>query len=221
MINKYLELAIVLLSCILALALPGQGVLFGFAAVLIYSLIGNRKQKFRNLGFFHPGSIGKLFSLTLLFGAILELSFQSFIEPIIEMLLGSNLDLSNFDAAKGNFTNYLILLAIGWIVGGFLEEILFRGFIFRNIADLFPDNKIIGNTIGVLITSSVFGFSHLYQGWAGVISTGLISVILCLVYIHFNRNLWYSILIHGFNNTVGITIIYLDISDLIETSIFG
>lgn len=211
-----IELVLILFMLIITLSLPGLGVLFAFLALFIYLSIRNRKENFKSVGFKKPQSWTGLLIVTFIFGIVISLSFQSIIEPVIEKLLGSKLDLSNLDNIKGNVLNYIIMLAIGWVVGGFLEEVLFRGFLITRISALFKNAKI-GNILAVLITSIVFGLSHMYQGFVGVISTGLISVILGIVFVKSKKVLWYSIFIHGFNNTLGITIIYLNL----EKSISG
>ncbi len=208
-LNK-IEILLALFSIIITLALPGLGVLFAFIALFAYLLIGDRKEKFKSVGFNRPKNWINLILITLIFGIILELGFQSIVEPVIENGLGSKLDLSNLEGIKGDPLNYLLLLAISWLVGGFLEEVLFRGFLLDRISLLFKNRKL-GNILGILITSTVFGLAHMYQGYAGVIATGLISVILGVVYVSSNKVLWYSVFIHGFNNTVGITIIFLDL----------
>lgn len=215
MINP-IELAIVLFSLIITLALPGLGVLFAFIALLVYLLIGDRRKKFESVGFNKPKNWISLILITLVFGIILELGFQSIVEPVIEKALGSNLDLSNLEGIKGDPLNYILLLTIGWLVGGFLEEVLFRGFLLDRISQLF-NNRKLGNILAILITSTVFGLAHMYQGYPGVIATGLISVILGVVYVNSKKVLWYSIFIHGFNNTVGITIIFLDLEKSVST----
>ncbi|MEQ8360552.1 MAG: type II CAAX endopeptidase family protein [Cytophagales bacterium] len=215
MINP-IELAIVLFSLIITLALPGLGVLFAFVALLVYMLIGDRRKKFESVGFNKPKNWISLILITLVFGIILELGFQSIVEPVIEKAWGSNLDLSNLEGIKGDPLNYILLLSIGWLVGGFLEEVLFRGFLLDRISQLF-NNRKLGNILAILITSTVFGLAHMYQGYPGVIATGLISVILGVVYVNSKKVLWYSIFIHGFNNTVGITIIFLDLEKSVSS----
>ncbi|MEQ8519625.1 MAG: type II CAAX endopeptidase family protein [Cytophagales bacterium] len=218
MINP-IELAIVLFSLTITLALPGLGVLFAFIALLVYLLIGDRRKKFESVGFNRPKNWVSLILITLIFGIILELGFQSIVEPVIEKALGSKLDLSNLEGIKGDPLNYILLLTIGWLVGGFLEEVLFRGFLLDRISQLF-NNRKLGNILAILITSTVFGLAHMYQGYPGVIATGLISVILGVVYVNSKKVLWYSVFIHGFNNTVGITIIFLDLENSLSSLFF-
>ncbi len=63
-----------------------------------------------------------------------------------------------------NVSNYLILIVVGWIVGGFIEEMLFRGFLITRISNWFKNHSALGDAVAIAFTSAPFGFSHLYQG---------------------------------------------------------
>jgi len=104
----------------------------------------------------------------------------------------------------------LIAFVVGWLIGGFIEEIVFRGYLLTRLRSIFGKASLVDFLI-ITSTSAVFGFSHLYQGWTGVISTGMIAFIFGYIFVINRMNLWYPILNHGFVNTVGSTLIYLDL----------
>jgi len=118
-------------------------------------------------------------------------------------------DVSAFDAVRGSFANFLILLAIGWIVGGFLEEFSFRGFVVGRVRWLLGSGTA-ATWVAVLVAAIPFGLAHAYQGVTGMITTGLTGFLLGTVFVLHRFNLWYAIFTHGFTNTVGILAIYLD-----------
>ena len=217
---NYLEIGLAITCLVITPTFDNYGVLTSFALVLLYLFVKNRKARLKSIGFKAPKSWTKTILITAVAGVIIELGFQSIIEPLIEMAVGSKLDLSGLENIKGNIPNYLIMLSLGWIVGGLLEEILFRGFLITRIRTVFS-NETLGNVVAILITSIVFGLAHMYQDWSGVIATGLVSVILGIVFIRSKEILWYSILIHGFNNTVGITILYLDAEHAVSHLFFN
>jgi uncharacterized protein len=215
-----IELLLVIASLLIAVALPPLGVLIGFVLVLLYLLVGkNRKENLKSIGFTSPESWTKTILICLFLGIIIELSFQIVLNPIIEKLTNSSIDLTAYDGIRNNFINFLSVLLIGWVAGGFIEEILFRGFLITRISKLFR-NINLGNWLAILLTSIIFGFSHLYQGLSGVISTGLISVILGFIFIKYRRILWYSILTHGFINTTALTLMWLDVDTKLGNLLF-
>lgn len=215
-----IEIIIAIACLLITIAVPPIGVLISFILVLLYLLIGkDRKEKLKSIGFKSPSDWRRAIILCLLFGILIELSFQTVFNPITQKLTDSDIDLKAFDGIRGNFPNYLAMLVIGWVVGGFIEEILFRGFLITRISKIFR-NVNVGNWLAILATSIIFGFSHFYQGLNGMISTGLISVILGIIFIKFRNILWYSILTHGFINTVGLTLIWLDLDKFLGSLIF-
>jgi uncharacterized protein len=78
-----------------------------------------------------------------------------------------------------------------------------------DIAELFGRSKpaLAGNLI---VTSILFGLAHWYQGRSGALSTGIIGVILGILFIASGFNLWLPILTHGFIDTVGLFLIFIN-----------
>lgn len=114
-----------------------------------------------------------------------------------------------FDDLPGNLPKYLFWLAMAWGVGGFAEEMLFRGALFSRLESLFSGLPF-AVILAILLQGVLFGQQHYYyQGLAGWISTGAIAVASGGLYMAFNRNLWPLILSHGLSNTIGLTLLYL------------
>ena len=215
-----LELAIVAMCLIVIVLLPMIGVAIAFVAMTSYILISkDRMSKVKELGFKKPNNWWKTILTTIALALLIQLSFMVIFDPLIESATSSRLDLSGVEHVKGNVTNFFIMLGVGWIIGGFLEEILFRGFLLNRISNIFK-SRVLGDAIAILITCGSFGYSHLYQGLSGMISTGFISAIIAIIYISFNRNIWYAILTHGFINTFAFTIIYFDYIEWLSSLLF-
>ncbi len=191
------------------MGIAGVGALGAFAIAIIVSLIARKQGSFRDMGFRSPESWGGLLGTTLAYGVVIQLTFTIIVDPGLEQLTGYAVDISSFDNVRGNFVNFLILMAIGWGVGGFLEEFTFRGFVVGRLRWLLGSGTA-ATWFAVLVAATAFGVAHLYQGVSGVISAGMIGLILGAVYIYHRSNLWYAVFTHGFTNTFGITFIYLD-----------
>ena len=89
-------------------------------------------------------------------------------EPLLQQWVGP-IKLDSFDNVRGNLANYLVLLALGFVYGGVVEEVIYRGFVIGWGSVLFGPRSVIPL---VLLSSAVFGAGHLYQGLSGAISTG-------------------------------------------------
>lgn len=79
------------------------------------------------------------------------------------------------------------------LTAGICEELLFRGFLLFYLAYFFPALPQWG---AILISSAIFGLAHAYQGWKGVLGTGLIGLVLAFVYV-LTGSLLPSMLLHA------------------------
>ena len=146
------------------------------------------------------------------------IAFNIFIDPMLQAWLGEY-NLSSVDDIRGNLVGYIILMIIMWVFAAFGEEFLFRGYYMKALAEL------LGNSnrawlLSALITSLYFGVSHAYQGLVGVVSVFLWSFAISLIFNKNRNNLLLLVLIHGFYDSVGITLIFLNkdhvISDWVQ-----
>ena len=80
------------------------------------------------------------------------------------------------------------------VSAGVCEELLFRGFFIYALRDIFPNLSIY---IVILITSFVFGIWHSYQGRKEILTTFLVGIFFCLLYISMD-SLIPVILLHTF-----------------------
>ena len=136
-------------------------------------------------------------------------AFSHFVmDPALEHWFG-RIDLSGFAAVEGNLLNYLILLAVGILFGGVIEELVFRGFVIGWGTKLFGERASVPL---LLLSSIVFGLGHLYQGWSGVISTGMTGLMFGAIYLTAGRKLLPAMLAHMTFDSIGITMLYLGYS---------
>jgi len=205
------SVAIIVLIMLLATVLiPGVGALIPMVITVTALLCCLKSGSNRLMGLTRPDSVAR----TILFGAItgivLQLAFNIVLDPLFERITGSQLDLSNWDKMKGDFPRYLLWLVIGWVIGGFLEELSFRGYLITRVQHLLGRNTLSA-TIAVLASAIPFGIAHMYQDWAGALSAAAMGACFAVLFIRSRYNLWIPILAHGFANTTDLTLIYLDL----------
>jgi len=82
--------------------------------------------------------------------------------------------------------------------GGIGEEIVYRGFLLGQLWGITGDAWI-----AALISSAIFGGMHIYQGWWGVVRTGLIGLIFAVSVI-MTGSLIPSIIAHTLANMLGV-----------------
>lgn len=64
------------------------------------------------------------------------------------------------------------------LTAGFCEEFLYRGWLLS-----ITGFALKSVWLGLLISSILFGFAHLYQGRTGIISTGVLGLVFGLIYL--------------------------------------
>lgn len=193
-----------LLPLIPALLLPGVGVLASLI-IVAFVLLFVKSSRGSTLAMRHR-SIPFSILIGALFGLALTLAFGLVVEPLIERATGSPIDLTELGAIEGDFGAFLLLLAIGLLFGGIVEEVIFRGYVVGWGVALFGARAAPWLCV---LSALVFGISHLYQGMTGVVATGLIGLCFGLLYLWTGRRLLPVIVAHMTVNAIGITALYL------------
>jgi len=114
---------------------------------------------------------------------------------------------TEYNFIQNHLSNFIITTIAAWFIGGFYEEIIFRGFIQKTIENWF-NNKHSFLYAG-LITSIVFGLYHWQQGYLGIISATFGGLFWTYIFKRFGRNLWVTIFSHAIFDTITLTLIYL------------
>jgi membrane protease YdiL (CAAX protease family) len=103
----------------------------------------------------------------------------------------------------GNVKIALVALLLVWTFAAFGEEIAYRGYLLTRAADVGKRSRT-AYWIGIVLVSILFGYGHYYKGASGMIDSGIAGLILGSAYMVAGRNLWASILAHGFIDTFGV-----------------
>ena len=98
-------------------------------------------------------------------------------------------------------------MLIVWVFAAFGEEIAYRGYLITRAADL-GRGSTAAYWVAMILVAVLFGYGHYYKGPAGIIDSGIAGLILGAAYMLAGRNLWASILAHGFINTFGVIVLY-------------
>ncbi|MGB0806847.1 MAG: type II CAAX prenyl endopeptidase Rce1 family protein, partial [Salibacteraceae bacterium] len=130
------------------------------------------------------------------------------IQPFLELYFGK-IDLSSIADIRGDFASFLPLFLIMWVFAAFGEEFLFSGYYMKHLAELLGDSNKAW-LISAIILSVYFGASHNYQGTSGMIAVGLASTLFFFTFYKNRTNLALLVFTHGFYDTIGLTLIYLE-----------
>ncbi len=141
-------------------------------------------------------------------GILLSLFSYFFLLPAFEFITNSSFDTSYFEKIRGNISTLFLAIAVSLLYAGLAEELIYRGFLLNRLIALIG-NQSYAVTVGVLVSSVVFGLAHSYQGIVGILTSGTIGLILAIVYLEFKKNLWIVIITHAIIDIVAAILIYL------------
>ncbi len=121
-------------------------------------------------------------------------------------------DLSAYDHLQGNLPLLLLTLASVYLTASFGEEVLYRGFLMTRLAELFGGGKAAW-LMALGMSSLVFGLIHYQWGPIGMVQTAFMGLALGISYLAVQRNLWVTILAHGYLDTLLILPLYFSRSN--------
>jgi membrane protease YdiL (CAAX protease family) len=215
-----LDIALVCAAIVLAWAItrivlyPALGIPDYYPAILrpilgfltAWVLLRRRGERWTNFGLRTPTRWG-----IAIVGAValylVNLALVMWVVPAIAAMFKPDAQPSFLAYIRGNAAAFALWLSIGWIVGGFIEECLFRGFLLTRVSQLFR-NPAIGLPVAVIAQAVLFGMLHLYGGVFAFLFTAVFAVANGIFYLLFGRNLWPLIAVHGAWNSVQIWSVY-------------
>jgi len=75
------------------------------------------------------------------------------------------------------------------VTAGICEEVVYRGFLIAYFT------TFVGLIPAAILSSFVFGLGHAYQGWRGIVKTGMIGLVMAGLYL-LTGSLWAPIVLH-------------------------
>jgi membrane protease YdiL (CAAX protease family) len=211
--RKAKEIAVSLLAIAFAVIIPHAGLVpfpFGYCIPVLFVawlVLKLNKENFTNIGF----SVKDISIKTLLVGIVSAILLFAFLTEVFFPLIHKLTDLPPVDLGdianiKGNTGFYIFLLAMGWLVGGLYEEIIFHGFIFTRLEKLFPVKYAA--TAAFIVCNIIFALYHFQLGTEGVINAFIAGCVYQALMLQYKRNMWYAIFCHAVYDTIALTYIY-------------
>jgi len=176
------------------------------SVIIVGQFLRLRGSSWREFGLVKPESLRK----TLLGAVIAYVAMVVTVTPaaaVIANVLGETPDISGFDNIQSNFPLLMFWVLLSWLIGGFGEELIFRGFVMNRLAQVFGGTRVAW-AAALMLQAVIFGLGHSYQGTVGIMVTGVTGLVMGAIYLIAKRRLWIPILVHGFNDTVGFTLLY-------------
>ena len=160
------------------------------------------------MGFKRPASWMRIILIALAAAALRLLLGSFVVEPLAGHFWPPIVAPVGSEQITGNIKVALLYLLLVWTFAAFGEEVSYRGYLLTRAADL-GGRTTTAYWLAVIVVSVLFGYGHFYKGPVGIIDSGVAGLILGAAYIISGRNLWASILAHGFIDTFGVIAAFL------------
>jgi uncharacterized protein len=170
-------------------------------------LLRRRGGRWRDLGLCRPSSWTRAIIAAVATYAALTLLSPWVVSMLVAWLPATPQPADFLAHIHGNLAATLPWLGIAWAVGGFCEELLFRGFLLNRVAALFGGGPA-ALAIGVIAQAMLFGSLHFYGGPVACAHATFFGLMLGIAYFAGGRNLLPLIVVHGVWDTVGIWGVY-------------
>jgi membrane protease YdiL (CAAX protease family) len=185
--------------------------------VPILAILGLISIRLRNAGWaamgFRRPSSWKAIVLIALGAAALRIVLGDYvIEPLTSRFWPPIVAPEGAEDITGDVKTAARYLGIVWSFAAFGEETAYRGYLLTRAADI-GGRSNAAYAIGVVIVAILFGYGHYYKGPAGVLDSGVAGLILGIAYLIAGRNLWASILAHGFIDTFAVFAAFMGWTD--------
>ncbi|MFS9041361.1 CPBP family glutamic-type intramembrane protease [Streptococcus cristatus] len=149
----------------------------------------------------------KTISLYMVFDFLLSIACN-FLSAFIKYSLGLPLQGQNEANIQGALLkNPFLILVIGCFIGPIVEEFFFRRFFLGTFLEKFP------NWLGIVLTTFLFATLHMHSWalseWVTAISYISGGLLLSLLYLRKDKNIWYPIALHCCNNIIAFIISFI------------
>ena len=178
-----------------------------FLLPLIWILLRARNERWSTIGFHRPENLGRSIALGVLAGIFMELFAVYISTPQISAFFGVEPDYSQFSSIQGNLQLLFVFSALSWVLAAFGEELCFRGFLMKRLAQVFGESRVAWIS-SLLLSSVLFGWGHTEQGVSGWVQEGLSGLLLGVLFLATKKNLAVPIVAHGVSNTLAFVLMY-------------
>ncbi|MBK9062963.1 MAG: CPBP family intramembrane metalloprotease [Acidobacteria bacterium] len=139
--------------------------------------------------------------------AALRIVLGGFVETLASKVWPPIVAPAGSEAMAGDLKTALLWLGLVWTWAAFGEEFGYRGYLLTRAADI-GKGSAAAYLAGMVFVAVLFGFGHFYKGPAGIVDSGVAGLMFGAAYLISGRNLWASVLAHGFVDTYGVTALY-------------
>jgi membrane protease YdiL (CAAX protease family) len=210
---RYAQSLVNLLVMVAIVGIPYLGWLGYFTytipvLLLVWWALRFQDQSFTDIGWDLKRLSWKFVGIGMLAGVGLFVVLQVLFWPAIDAIFtleGEEPGINDF--LRQNLFTFLFTLVMSWLVGGGYETVVFHGFMYTKLKNLFPGKQSALTVF--LLTTTIFAGYHYTMGWIGVYNAFLAGAFYLGLVVRFNGILWPTIFCHATYNTLVIVGLYM------------
>jgi uncharacterized protein len=165
-----------------------------------------REGSWRAIGLCSPKSWSRTVLIALVAVVVQQALGQFVVDPLMKPYLRYAAGANPMEGIHG-YVGLLRWIGIIWTYAAFGEELAYRRYLLNRVADLAGHFRF-AHVLGLLWSSTLFGFAHWYQGPAGVMSAMASGLVFGIAYLLTGKNLWTSICAHGLSDSLALLATY-------------
>jgi len=193
----------------IVLSMQPAGIVISLLVLIAIASLKIRKLKIADLGFMKSDFIFKKIIAGIITSALYFIMFQYLIDPLVSKITPA--ELPSIFNIKGNIVQLLVWIIISWTLAAFYEEIIFRGYLINRLGNIIK-GKLPSKIVIVILAATAFGFAHYYQGFHGVITTGIFGLFQCVIYLSDNKKLTIPFISHGMFDSIAFVLLFSGMS---------
>jgi hypothetical protein len=187
------------------------------SAALVVLWLRLSRTPLRDVGLVRPDNWANMLALGIATGIALKFLMKAVVMPY----LGAPATNPFLAPLEGNLVAALNASARMMVLGGLLEEIVFRGFLFNRLQTAFGIG-FVARAVMVVGAGTFFGAVHyLGQGVFGAVHAAILGIAIGAVYFLNRQRLGYLIVVHAAFNATGVWMTYAGLEEAVARSVFG
>jgi uncharacterized protein len=177
----------------------------GLVAVALYAMteVIRGGVSIGELGLLPDVTLPKTIALVVVWLALM-LAYSPVADRIATRMFAAPPTLRAFRALQESRAKLVAGIVVAWVLGGLLEELVFRGIILKAI-EAEASRWIAGPVaalIAICVAAAGAGVMHLYQGPRAAVIITQLSILFGVLFVISGYNLWAVILCHGLYDTI-------------------
>lgn len=137
-------------------------------------------------------------------GLAVMLAYSPLADRIATRFVRTPPNLGAFRMLQQSKVKLVLGIVVAWILGGLVEEYIFRWIVLRGIEGLLLPSlvKPAATAIAIVAAALGAGIFHLYQGQRAAIIITQLAVLFGVLFVVSGYNLWAVVLCHGLYDTI-------------------